>query len=163
MYILGISCFYHDSAATLVKDGMVVAASQEERFSRKKHDTGFPTQSVEYCLASQGIKIKDINYIAFYEKPFLKFERLLHQHIASYPKSYKVFLSNMPSWFNEKLRVIKNIKKKLKYKGDVLFIDHHLAHSAGSFLPSPFTKAAILSVDGVGEWTTTAYGIGNNN
>ena len=163
MYILGISCFYHDSAATLVKDGMVVAASQEERFSRKKHDTGFPTQSVEYCLASQGIKIKDINYIAFYEKPFLKFERLLHQHIASYPKSYKVFLSNMPSWFNEKLRVMKNIKKKLKYEGDVLFIEHHLAHAASSFLPSPYQKAAIVTADGVGEWTTTAYGIGDKN
>lgn len=163
MYILGISCFYHDSAAALVKDGIVVAAAQEERFSRKKHDTGFPAQAAEYCLKSQGISINDVSYIAFYEKPFLKFERLLHQHIAHYPKSYKVFLSNMPSWFNEKLRVVKNIKKKLKYKGDVLFIEHHLAHAASSFLPSPYEKAAIVTADGVGEWTTTACGIGDKN
>src|SRR3989338_6181336 len=163
MYILGLSCFYHDSAATLVKDGVVVAAAQEERFTRKKHDTGFPLHAVEYCLESQGITIKDIGYIAFYEKPMLKFERLLHQHIEYFPKTYKIFLSNMPSWFNEKLRVLKNIKKKLSYKGDVLFIEHHLAHAASSFLLSPFKKAAIVTADGVGEWTTTAYGIGNRN
>ena len=114
MYILGLSCFYHDSAATLVKDGVVVAAAQEERFSRKKHDTGFPVKAIEYCLKSQGISINEVSHIAFYEKPFLKFERLLHQHIEYFPKTYKIFLSNMPGWFNEKLRVIKNIKKYTK-------------------------------------------------
>jgi carbamoyltransferase len=163
MYILGLSCFYHDSSATLIKDGVPIAAAQEERFSRKKHDTSFPVQSVEFCLKSAGITIDQVEYVAFYEKPFLKFERLLHQHIEHYPKTYKIFLANIPSWFNEKLRVMKNIKKKLKYKKDVLFIEHHLAHAASSFLPSPYEKAAIVTADGVGEWTTTAYGIGDGN
>jgi carbamoyltransferase len=161
MYILGISCFYHDSSASLLKDGKIIAAAQEERFTRKKHDISFPINAIEYCLKSQGISIDNIDYIGFYEKPFLKFERVLYQHLETFPKSYRTFLSNIPSWFNEKLRVIKIIHKKLKYKKDILFIDHHLAHAAGSFLPSPFKKAAIFTVDGVGEWTTTAYGIGN--
>mgnify|MGYP001611725414 CR=1 len=163
MYILGISCFYHDSAAALIKDGVLVSAAQEERFTRKKHDTSFPINAINYCLQKEGITSNDLDHVGFYEKPFLKFERILHQHIETFPKSYKVFISNMPSWFNEKLRIIKIIKKKLKYKGNVRFIEHHMAHSASSFLPSPFKKAAILSVDGVGEWTTTAYGIGENN
>ena len=161
MYILGISCFYHDSSAALLKDGEIIAAAAEERFTRKKHDTSFPENAIEFCLKSQGIEIKDIDYIGFYEKPFLKFERLLYQHLEYFPKSYKTFLSSLPSWINEKLRVVKLIKKKLKYKKDILFIEHHLSHAAGSFLPSPFKKAAILGIDGVGEWTTTAYGIGN--
>jgi len=163
MYILGISCFYHDSSAALVKDGKVVAAAQEERFTRRKHDISFPINAIQYCLKSQNITIDKIDYIGFYEKPFLKFERLLHQHLEEFPKSYKTFLTNMPSWFNEKLRIIKIIKKQLKYKKDILFIEHHLAHAAASFLISPFKKSAILTVDGVGEWTTTAYGIGNQN
>lgn len=162
MYILGISCYYHDSSAALLKDGKIVAAAQEERFTRKKHDTGFPTKSVEFCLSSQKITIDQIDYIAFYEKPLLKFERLLHQHIEEFPKSYLTFAGSIPSWFNEKLRVVKKIKKELKYKKDILFLDHHMAHAA-SFLISPFKKAAILTVDGVGEWTTTAYGVGNEN
>ncbi len=161
MYILGLSCFYHDSAAALLKDGKIVAAAQEERFTRKKHDTSFPKNAVEYCLKSQNITIENVSYIGFYEKPLLKFERLLHQHLETFPKSYKAFLASLPNWFNEKLRVVKIIKKKLKYKGDILFIEHHMAHAASSFLPSPFDKAAILTVDGVGEWTTTAYGVGN--
>ena len=162
MYVLGISCFYHDSSASLVKDGKIVAAAQEERFTRKKHDTSFPVNAIEHCLKSQNITIEDIDHIGFYEKPLLKFERLLHQHIEKFPLSYKTFLSGLPSWLNEKLRVIKQVRKKLKYKKDVLFIEHHLAHAASTFLPSPFKKAAILSVDGVGEWTTTTYGLGND-
>jgi carbamoyltransferase len=160
MYILGLSCFYHDSSAALIKDGKVVAAAQEERFSRKKHDINFPILSAEYCLKSQNISIDDVDYIAFYEKPFLKFERLLYQHLQKFPKTYKIFLASTPSWINEKLRIVKIIRKNLKYKKDVLFIEHHMAHAAGSFFMSPFKKSAILTVDGVGEWTTTAYGTG---
>ncbi len=163
MNILGISCFYHDASAALLKEGNIAAAAQEERFTRKKHDISFPINAIEYCLKEGNLKINDIDFIGFYEKPLLKFERLLHQHIEKFPFSYKIFLSNMPSWFNEKLRIIKLIRKKLKYKKDVLFIEHHMTHAAGSFLPSPFKKASILSVDGVGEWTTTAYGIGKGN
>lgn len=163
MYILGVSCYYHDSSAALLKDGRIVAAAQEERFSRKKHDISFPNKAIEYCLKSNGITIDDIDYIGFYEKPLLKFERLLYQHLETFPKSYKIFLANMPSWFTEKLRVVRTIRKKLKYKKDILFIDHHMAHAASCFLISPFKKAAILTVDGVGEWTTTAYGVGEGN
>jgi carbamoyltransferase len=162
VYVLGISCFYHDSSAALLKDGKIVAAVQEERLSRKKHDTSFPKKSIDYCLKSQGITINQVDYIGFYEKPLLKFERLLYQHLETFPKSYKTFVGNMPSWFNEKLRVLKYIKKELKYKNPILFVNHHMAHAA-SFLVSPFEKAAILSIDGVGEWTTTAYGYGENN
>ena len=162
MYILGISCYYHDSSAALLKNGIVVAAAQEERFTRKKHDTSFPINAIKYCIKSQNITIDDIKYIGFYEKPLLKFERVLYQHLEMFPRSFKTFLSSTPSWINEKLRVIKPIKKKLKYKGDVLFIDHHLAH-ASSFLASPFNEAAILTIDGVGEWTTTTYGYGKGN
>jgi len=163
MYVLGISCFYHDSSATLIKNGKIIAAAQEERFTRKKHDISFPEHAIKYCLKSQGININKIDYIGFYEKPLLKFERVLYQHLEMFPKSYKVFLSNLPSWLNEKLRLIKIIKKKLKYKKSILFIEHHMAHAAASYLPSPFDKAAILTIDGVGEWTTTAYGIGVKN
>ena len=163
MYILGISCFYHDSSSALLKDGKIVAAAQEERFTRKKHDTSFPKKAINYCLKNQGISIKDIDYIGFYEKPFLKFERLLYQHLEKFPKGYKTFLGQIPSWISEKLRIVKIIKKELKYRKDILFIEHHLAHAA-SFLMSPFERAAVLTIDGVGEWTTTAYGIceGNN-
>ena len=163
VFILGISCFYHDSSAALLKDGIIVAATQEERFTRKKHDTSFPINAVKFCLKSQDIKINNITYIGFYEKPFLKFERVLSQHLESFPKSLKTFLSSMPSWINEKLRVTKIVKKKLKYKGDILFIEHHLAHAASAFLVSPFKDAAIVTADGVGEWTTTTVGFGRNN
>jgi len=163
MYVLGISCYYHDSSAALIKDGVVVAAAQEERFTRKKHDTSFPSKAIEFCLQSQGITIDEINHIGFYEKPFLKFERLLYQHLESFPKSYRTFAGNIPSWINEKLRVVKTVKKKLRYRGEIFFVQHHMAHAAGSFLVSPFKKAAILTVDGVGEWTTTAYGVGEGN
>jgi len=163
LYILGISCYYHDASAALLKDGVIVAAAEEERFTREKHDSSFPIHSIEYCLESQNITIKDIAYIGYYEKPLLKFERVLSQHIESFPLSYKTFLSSLPSWVNEKLRPVKTIQKKLKYGGDILFIEHHLAHAASSFLLSPFERAAVLTVDGVGEWTTTAYGMGEGN
>ncbi len=162
-YILGISCYYHDASAALLKDGIIVAAAEEERFTRKKHDISFPINAILYCLKSQNITIKNIDYIGFYEKPMLKFERVLSQHLEKFPRSFKTFVSSMPSWINEKLRVMRVVRKKLKYKGDVLFIEHHLAHAASSFLVSPFEKAAILTDDGVGEWTTTAYGIGEGN
>jgi carbamoyltransferase len=162
MYVLGISCFYHDSSAALIKDGILIAAAQEERFTRKKHDTSFPVKSIEFCLAKAGIKVDDIDYVAFYEKPLLKFERLIYQHLDYFPKSWKVFVNSIPSWVNEKLQVRKILKKKINYRKDILFVEHHLAHAA-SFLVSPFDKAAILTVDGVGEWTTTAYGLGKGN
>lgn len=163
MYILGISCFYHDASAALLKDGKIIAAAEEERFTRKKHDVSFPINAINFCLKSQKITIKDIDYVGFYEKPFIKFERVLSQHLEMFPFSFKTFLSSMPSWINEKLRVTRAIKKRLKYKGDILFIDHHLAHAASSFLVSPFEKAAVLTTDGVGEWTTTTYGIAEGN
>jgi len=163
MYVLGISCFYHDSSACLLKDGALVAAAQEERFTRRKHDTSFPINAINYCLESQGISGMDLEAVAFYEKPILKFERVLHQHLEMFPKTYKNFVKLLPNWFSDKLRVMKKIKKEVKYKGEVFFIDHHLAHAASSFYVSPFDKAAILTVDGVGEWTTTAYGVGEKN
>ncbi|MCK5321958.1 MAG: hypothetical protein KAJ47_01725, partial [Candidatus Aenigmarchaeota archaeon] len=163
MYILGVSCYYHDSSAALLRDGVVVAAVEEERFTRKKHDTSFPINSIKYCLDSQGITIDDIDHVGFHEKQFFKFECMLYQYIEYFPKSMKVFLSSIPSWLNEKLRVTKALRKKLKYKGEVMFIEHHIAHAASTFLVSPFKKAAILTIDGVGEWTTTAYGIGDGN
>ena len=161
-YILGISCFYHDASAALLKDGVIVAAAEEERFTRKKHDSSFPVNAIEFCLKSEKITIGMVDYVGFYEKPFLKFERIMWQHLEMFPLSFKTYLSAMPSWINEKLRVPKLIRKALGYKKGVMFIEHHLAHAASAFLVSPFKKAAILTVDGVGEWTTTAYGIGND-
>ncbi len=163
MYILGIGCYYHDASATLLKDGVVVAAAEEERFTRKKHDVRFPINAIMYCLKSQNITVDDLDYVGFYEKPFLKFERVLYQHLEYFPLSLKTFLSSIPSWINQKLRVMRRIRKTLKYKGDVLFIQHHMAHAASTFLASPYKKAAIVTVDGVGEWTTTSYGVGDGN
>ena len=163
MNIVGISCFYHDAAACLIKDGIVIAAAEEERFTRRKHDIDFPINAIHYCLKEGNIDVSQINYVAFYEKPLLKFERLLSQHLEMFPKSYWSFYKALPSWINEKLRVPSVIRKKLKYKGDVLFIEHHLAHAASSFLVSPFDEAAILTVDGVGEWATASYGYGKGN
>ena len=161
VYILGISCYYHDSSAALLKDGIIVAAAEEERFTRVKHDVSFPINAIKYCLESQNITINDLDYVGFYEKPFIKFERMMMQHLTYWPKSWKLFVDTIPSWLNNKLRVMKAIKK-LKYKGDVLFIEHHLAHAASSFLVSPFNEATIVTIDGVGEWTTTAIGSGSN-
>jgi len=163
MYVLGIGCYYHDASASLLKDGRIVAAAEEERFTRKKHDISFPTNAIKYCLESQGITANDLAYVGFYEKPLVKFERVLHQHLDGFPKSYKTFLSSMPSWINQKLRVMRKIRKELKYKGEVFFIEHHLAHAASAFLVSPFKESAILTVDGVGEWSTATYGVGKGN
>ncbi len=162
-YILGLSCYYHDSAACLVKDGILVAAAEEERFTRKKHDSSLPLNAIKYCLKEANITINEIDQIAFYEKPFLKFERLLYQHLEMFPKSFPTFIRSMPSWINEKLRLPKIIRRKLKYQGNIIFLPHHLSHAASSFLVSPFEEAAILTVDGVGEWTTTALGFGKAN
>ncbi|MBN1645420.1 hypothetical protein JW868_00095 [Candidatus Woesearchaeota archaeon] len=163
VYVLGISCYYHDSSAALLHDGKIVAAAEEERFTRKKHDTSFPIHAIRYCLKSQNITIQDVDVVGFYEKPFLKFERLLYQHLQMFPKTFKNFLTSTPSWLHQKLRVMKKIRKELRYKGNVIFINHHMAHAASTFLASPFDEAAILTIDGVGEWTTTAYGLGEGN
>lgn len=163
MNVLGISCFYHDSAACLIKDGIVVAAAEEERFTRKKHDTSFPINAISYCLKEGGITSGQLDCIGFYEKPLLKFERLLSQHLEMFPLSLWQFYKALPSWLNEKLRVSSLIRKKLKYDNDILFIEHHLAHAASSFLVSPYEEAAILTVDGVGEWATASYGYAKGN
>ena len=163
MNILGISCFYHDAAACLIKDGIVVTAAEEERFTRKKHDISFPINAINYCLKEGNIDIKQVNYIGFYEKPLLKFERLLSQHLEMFPWSFRSFYKALPSWLNEKIRVPSVIRKKLKYNGEILFIEHHLAHAASAFLVSPYEEAAILTIDGVGEWATASYGYGKGN
>lgn len=162
-YILGISCHYHDAAATLLKDGLVVAAAEEERFTRRKHDPAFPVRAIGYCLENQGIGMDSIETVVFYEKPFVKFERILHQHMEHFPRGFKTFQMAMPSWLSEKIRFRSLLKKRLGYRGEVLYVDHHLSHAAGAFLPSPFEEAAIVTVDGVGEWTTTAYGTGKGS
>lgn len=163
MKILGISCYYHDSAAALLIDGRIVSAAQEERFSRIKHDTSFPIESIKYCLNSNDLEIKDIDCIAFYEKPILKFERVLSQCIEGFPISAGIFISSIPSYLTEKLKIIKTIKKKLKYKKDIVFCNHHTSHAAGIFFISPFNESTIVTVDGVGEWATTTFGIGRSN
>ena len=160
MNILGISCHYHDAAATLIQEGVIVAGAEEERFTRRKHDPAFPENAVAFCLKQGGLDINEVDAIAFYEKPLIKFERLLTQHVQYFPRSFMVFQRAMPSWLTEKLRVRKLFRKKLGYSGDVFFLEHHLSHSAGAFYPSPFDEAAVLTVDGVGEWTTAAMGMG---
>lgn len=160
MYILGISCFYHDSAVCILKDGEILAAAQEERFTRKKHDFSFPINAVRYCLKEAGVTVDDISYIGFYEKPFIKFERILTTYVATFPRSFPSFIKAIPLWLHEKLWIPQIIKKELNYKGEILYIDHHLCHAASSFLVSPFDEAAILTMDGVGEWETATYGIG---
>ena len=163
MIILGISCYYHDSSVAIIKDGVLVAAVQEERFLRKKHYFGFPFESINYCLDEAGVSINDVDYVGFYEKPMLKLERVLSQHFEMFPWSFKAFYNAAPSWINEKLGVTKTLRKKLKYKGDVLFIEHHMAHAASSYLVSPFQEAAVLTADGVGEWSTTTWGVAKGN
>lgn len=165
MNILGISAFYHDSAAALVKDGHIVAAAQEERFTRKKHDFDFPVNAVDYCLRTAGISAEQIDHVVFYEKPLLKFERLLETYIAYAPRGFRQFLTGMPVWLKHKLHLPREMDKALKhqYKGRYIFTEHHESHAASAFFPSPFEEAAILTLDGVGEWTTAAYGIGRAN
>lgn len=163
MIVLGISCFYHDSAAAIIKDGQIIAAAQEERFTRTKHDNTFPHKSIEFCLNKLNIAINEVDYIAFYEKPILKFDRVLSQHISHFPKSLKVFIDTIPSWVLEKLQIKKILKDICHYHGKVVFIPHHLSHAAASYFTSPFSEAAILTIDGVGEWATTTYGFAKNN
>lgn len=163
MRILGLSAYYHDSAACLIEDGEVVAAAQEERFSRKKHDERFPCHAVEFCLRQAGIGIGQVDHVAYYEKPFLKFERILETHLAFAPRGLRAFMMAMPAWLGEKLWLPQVIGKELGWEGKVLFAEHHESHAASAFFPSPFESAAVLTLDGVGEWATASYGVGRGN
>ncbi len=164
MNILGISCFYHDAAAALVRDGILIAASEEERFSRVKHDYNFPHHAIDFCLQAGGIRSQELDFVVFYEKPLVKLERILMTIMSTYPRSFGSFREAMIAWLSDKLWVKEQIIRKLKIAPEkVLFCDHHLSHAASAFFASPFDEAAILTVDGVGEWTTTALGVGKAN
>ncbi len=163
MYILGISAYYHDSAACLVRDGEVLAAAQEERFTRRKHDHRYPASAVEFCLKRAGITPKELDYVAFYDKPLLKFERLLETYIDYAPRGLRSFLMAMPLWLREKLWIREQVSKEAGFEGKVLFTEHHESHAASAFFPSPFESAAVLTMDGVGEWATSSYGSGKGN
>ena len=161
--ILGISAFYHDSAACLLKDGKIIAAAQEERFTRKKHDQNFPSNAIKYCLSEAGINSSDLKIVAFYDKPFLKFERLIETYIENAPRGFNSFRKAMPIWMKEKLYQKEFLFKSLQEistsfsKKDILFSEHHLSHAASAFYPSPFKEAIVLTLDGVGEWATVSY------
>ena len=165
MNILGISAFYHDSAACLVQDGRIVAACQEERFTRKKHDHRFPVNALQYCLKEGGIEPEDLSYVAFYDKPLLKFERLLETYVAYAPIGFKLFRMGLPLWLKQKLHLPREMDKGLekRYRGRYVFTEHHESHAASAFFPSPFEEAAILTLDGVGEWATASIGVGRDN
>ncbi len=163
MYILGISAFYHDSAACIIKNGKIFAAAQEERFSRKKHDQSFPSNAIKYCLEEASIQANDLKLIAFYDKPFLKFERILETYLSFAPKGISSFLKAIPLWINKKLWIKELIKDELKFSGKILFPEHHASHAASAFYASPFQEAAFLTMDGVGEWATTSFGVGDGN
>lgn len=163
MYILGISAFYHDSAACLLKNGEIIAAAQEERFTRKKHDYHFPRKSIQFCLNQAGITITDIDYVSFYEKPKLKFDRLVRTYLAYAPKGLGSFVVSMPLWIKEKLWMDREIRKQLGYRGPLICPEHHQSHAASAYFPSPFDRAAVLTMDGVGEWASLSYGVGNGN
>jgi carbamoyltransferase len=161
MHILGISCYYHDAAAALLRDGQLVAAAEEERFSRKKHDFDFPANAIQFCLREVGIDGRDLDYVVFFEKPFRKFDRILASVLQTYPQSLKVFRESMIGWMLDKLWVASTLQSELAIDREkILFSDHHISHAASAFFCSPYEEAAILTVDGVGEWTTTAYGVG---
>src|SRR5918998_282447 len=163
MYILGISAYYHDSAACLVRDGEVLAAAQEERFTRRKHDHLSPPGAVEFCLRHAGVTPAELGYVAFYDKPLLKFERLLETYIDYAPSGLRSFLMAMPLWLREKLWIREQVSKEAGFGGKVLFTEHHESHAASAFFPSPFESAAVLTMDGVGEWATSSYGHGRGN
>ena len=172
MKILGISAFYHDSAAALVQDGAIIAAAQEERFSRKKHDARFPRHAVAYCLSQAGVHLNDLDYVVFYDKPFLKFERLLETYLALAPQGFRSFRMSIPLWIREKLFQKNLLYKHLKeaagdgnfdWMNKLLFTEHHLSHAASAFFPSPFEEAVVLTMDGVGEWATTSVALGRGN
>jgi len=163
-YILGISCFYHDSAACLLRDGEIVAAAQEERFTRKKHDASFPKNAINYCLKEAGVTSADVSYLAFYEKPIVKFDRILQTSIAYAPRGIKIFLKAMPIWLKERLWMHPVVKKELPgFNGELIFPTHHESHASSAFFPSPFEDAAVITLDAVGEWNTTTYGVGEKN
>ena len=160
MNILGISSFYHDAAAALLCEGRLVAAAHEERFTRKRHDPDLPVNAARYCLEAAGLAVGDLDYVAFYDKPFIKFERILMTYLATFPRSLPSFTRSMPIWLKEKLWIPNAIRSELGYEGEVLFAEHHQSHAASAFLASPFEEAAILTCDGVGEWATTTQGVG---
>ncbi|MBT6288806.1 MAG: hypothetical protein HOI98_00725, partial [Rhodospirillaceae bacterium] len=171
MRVLGISAFYHDSAAALIEDGRIVAAAQEERFSRKKQDADFPDLAIKYCLEEAGCSLDQVDFVAFYDKPFLKFERLLETYLTFAPRGFSSFRMAMPLWLKEKLFQKDLLRKALQayddgfdWQNKLLFAEHHQSHAASAFFPSPFQDAVVLTMDGVGEWATTsvAYGEGNN-
>lgn len=162
-YILGISAFYHDAAAAILRDGEIIAAAQEERFTRKKHDPSFPKNAISYCLREVGIKESDLDMVAFYEKPFIKFERLLETYLSYAPSGIRSFIQAMPPWIRQKLFIKDYIYKSIDFDGTVIFPEHHHSHAASAFYPSPFNEAAILTVDGVGEWATVSFGKGKGN
>ncbi|HEY0818269.1 MAG TPA: carbamoyltransferase [Rhizobacter sp.] len=170
MRILGISAYYHDSAAALVEDGVIVAAAQEERFTRKKHDSNFPTHAIDYCLKRAGVGLEGIDRVVFYDKPFLKFERLLETYLAFAPRGFQSFRMSIPLWLREKLflkdllqKAFQKIDTQKKWNGELLFSEHHLSHAASAFFPSPFEEAVVLTMDGVGEWATTSVAIGRGH
>ena len=163
MYILGISAYYHDSAACILQDGKILAAAQEERFTRKKHDQDFPINAIKYCLKEADISAADLEIVAFYDKPFLKFERILETYLSFAPRGLSSFLKAMPLWIKKKLKIKNLIQDEIQYKGKILFPEHHASHAASAFYASPFKDAAFLTMDGVGEWATTSYGIGTGN
>ncbi|HMS15930.1 MAG TPA: carbamoyltransferase N-terminal domain-containing protein, partial [Planctomycetota bacterium] len=165
MNILGISAFYHDSAACLVRDGQIVAAAQEERFTRKKHDHAFPKQAVTWCLKEAGLAIEDLDHVAFYDKPILKFERILETFVAVSPRGFGMFLKGLPVWMAEKLHTPRLLDQGLdrRFQGRYIFTEHHESHAASAFFPSPFEEAAVLTMDGVGEWATASIAHGKGN
>ena len=163
MYILGISAYYHDSAACILKDGEIIAAAQEERFTRIKHDQNFPSNAIKYCLNAANISADELEIVAFYDKPFLKFERILETYLSFAPRGISSFLKAMPLWIKKKLWIKTLIQDEIGYKGEILFPEHHASHAASAFYASPFQDAAFLTMDGVGEWATTSYGIGSGN
>ena len=170
MRVLGISAFYHDSAAALVEDGRIVAAAQEERFTRRKHDPSFPEKAIGYCLAEGNLKFNDLDRIVFYDKPFLKFERLLETYLSFAPRGFRSFQMAMPLWLREKLFQKTMLRKEFQKFGDdielkdrLLFCEHHLSHAASAFYPSPYENAAVITMDGVGEWATTSAAMGSGN
>lgn len=163
MLILGISCYYHDSAAAIIRNGDIIAAAQEERFTRIKHDAGFPKNAIEFCLKEAGSSIDEIDYVSFYDKPFLKFERLLESYLAFAPKGLRSAWKGLPIWIKEKLWISDRIKTELCFNGKLLFPEHHQSHAASAFYPSPFKSAAIITMDGVGEWVTSSISVGKGN
>ena len=170
MRILGVSAFYHDSAAALVEDGRVVAAAQEERFSRKKHDSRYPRNAIAYCLDEAGIRLGDLDFVAFYDKPFLKFERLLETYLAFAPRGFSSFRMAIPVWLKEKLfqkhllgSELRLLEPDFDWQNRLLFAEHHQSHAASAFFPSPFQEAVVLTMDGVGEWATTSVGYGKGH